>query len=520
MKFIFNILIEIFYTYKFKFHNNKKFNIKSNSKDNYIIVEVNRIYGSHIAYSYIIDALKKKYNSKLIAFKANYFNNFVEKLIHLLFMRLGFLQYIFYNTFGKSIKIYYKQQNSLSKYDKYYRKLKNKKDVLKFKIDNVLIGDLIYDSYLRYNLKTTINLLDDNFRNFFLKSVDYYFYCKSIFKKYEIKSVVLSHTIYLPATMGRIALQKNISFYCVHSGGCVRLGKDGLYNENFKYYKKEAKKLSKHQKKLGTNVAKKELNRRLNGDANPSIYGGRDNSTWAGEINYNYIKTNHKIKVLVALHDFYDSPHVFGNFLFADFQEWLNYLGKLSLKTDYEWYLKLHPSKKFKAITAEIIKIFLKKYKKFKVLNDDISHLSYVKKIDYVLTIHGNIAQEYALFNKTVITGSPNGRFTLYNYNINPKNFKSYNKILLNLKKNKNKLKINKSEIYFSHYTNRIFFHPNFFFNFDIFAKSVGWENINNIFAIKYWLKNFSNNEHRRITDKLSEFVEKSEKYQKYRKLR
>ena len=90
----------------------------------------------------------------------------------------------------------------------------------------------------------------------------------------------------------------------------------------------------------------------------------------------------------------------------------------------------------------------------------------------------------------------------------------------LNLKKNKNKLKINKSEIYFSHYTNRIFFHPNFFFNFDIFAKSVGWENINNIFAIKYWLENFSNNEHRRITDKLSEFVEKSEKYQKYRKLR
>ena len=437
MKFILNILMEIFYTYKFKFHNQKIFNSNLDKKDSFIIVETNRIYGSHIAYSYIINALKKKYQCKIIAFKTNYFNNFFDKNLHILFMKLGFLQYKFYNTFGKSLNIYYIQQNPLIKYKQYYLNLKRKEDVLKLKIDNVLIGDLIYDSYLRYKFKTTINISDEDFKYFFLKSIDYYFYCKSIFKKYKIKSVILSHTVYIPAILGRIALKKNISFYCAYAGGCVRLGKDGIYNENFKYYKNEVKKLSKYQKKLGTKIAKNELSRRLGGEANPTIYGSRNSSTWAGKINYNIIKNSKKVIILVALHDFYDSPHVYGKFLFADFQEWLNYLGGISERTDYKWYIKLHPSKKFKVITAEIINIFLKKYNKFKVLNDEISHLSYVKKIDYVLTIHGNIAQEYALFNKTVITGSPNGRFALYKYNINPKNFKSYNKILLNLQRKK-----------------------------------------------------------------------------------
>ena len=49
MKFILNILMEIFYTYKFKFHNQKIFNSNLDKKDSFIIVETNRIYGSHIA---------------------------------------------------------------------------------------------------------------------------------------------------------------------------------------------------------------------------------------------------------------------------------------------------------------------------------------------------------------------------------------------------------------------------------------------------------------------------------------
>ena len=42
------------------------------------------------------------------------------------------------------------------------------------------------------------------------------------------------------------------------------------------------------------------------------------------------------------LHIVYDSSY-YGNNLFPDFYEWLDFLGKMTNKTDYDWYIKTHP---------------------------------------------------------------------------------------------------------------------------------------------------------------------------------
>ena len=50
-----------------------------------------------------------------------------------------------------------------------------------------------------------------------------------------------------------------------------------------------------------------------------------------------------KTKVLLKFnspHGFFDSPHGIGKILFPDFYEWLDFIYKLSIKTDYEWYIK------------------------------------------------------------------------------------------------------------------------------------------------------------------------------------
>ena len=46
---------------------------------------------------------------------------------------------------------------------------------------------------------------------------------------------------------------------------------------------------------------------------------------------------------LIAAHHFSDAPNVWGEFLFVDFYEWVDFLGNLSNKLDYDWYIKLHP---------------------------------------------------------------------------------------------------------------------------------------------------------------------------------
>ena len=62
------------------------------------------------------------------------------------------------------------------------------------------------------------------------------------------------------------------------------------------------------------------------------------NHLWK-KINKRLIKKNDNVKILIAPHDFFDAVHIYGETLFEDFYEWLNFLGQFS-KTNYDWYIK------------------------------------------------------------------------------------------------------------------------------------------------------------------------------------
>ena len=64
-------------------------------------------------------------------------------------------------------------------------------------------------------------------------------------------------------------------------------------------------------------------------------------------------------KILIATHCFFDSPHSYGNNLFPDFHDWLDFLGNMTEETDYDWYIKTHPD--YVQGTMEIIESFIVK---------------------------------------------------------------------------------------------------------------------------------------------------------------
>ena len=148
----------------------------------------------------------------------------------------------------------------------------------------------------------------------------------------------------------------------------------------------------------------------------------------------NLIKNSKKIKILVATQCLIDSPHAFGNWFFSDFVDWLEYLGRISEKTNYEWYIKPHPNNLRR--NKEFIDYYLKKYPKFKLVPPNTSHYSLKNKIDFVFTNWGNIAMDLALLDIKVLNTHQNGRFSSFNFNINSNTFKEYNSKILNLKKN------------------------------------------------------------------------------------
>ena len=67
---------------------------------------------------------------------------------------------------------------------------------------------------------------------------------------------------------------------------------------------------------------------------------------------------------------------------FADFYEWLNFLGQMSQKTDYDWYIKDHPYyEDLKYSTTQqksyrLSNIIINKFPNITRLNPNTSHIN------------------------------------------------------------------------------------------------------------------------------------------------
>ena len=162
------------------------------------------------------------------------------------------------------------------------------------------------------------------------------------------------------------------------------------------------------------------------------------------------IKVSKKIKILIAAHCFSDSPHSYGYNIFDDFYDWIENLGIISEKTDYDWYVKTHPDY-IESSKLTLIKLIKKSIQRLKMLPSNASHNQLIKEgIDYVLTCYGTIAHEYAARNITVINASINNPHIAYNFNLNPRSKSQYIKILSNLPNIK--FKINTKKVYEFYY--------------------------------------------------------------------
>ena len=140
-----NNLKSYIYIIKYFFFNKNIFKKKKSKK--IILLEANELYPSHVAYSYFANFLADLHQAKIVSYYP-IFKNFLQKF-------MNFKIYIIYKSFGVSKFLFYKKKNISIKF-----KFKNRKEIINFKINEIIIGDLIYDSYLREKNKPTINLDD------------------------------------------------------------------------------------------------------------------------------------------------------------------------------------------------------------------------------------------------------------------------------------------------------------------------------------------------------------------------
>lgn len=495
---------------------NKKLFLKNKVKnDGIILTEFSTNKSIQAGFALFLKSLKKKTGCRIISYN-NDLGFFSQKKKSYTGIRKLFDQnYRIYQSFNveKFINVNFEKNLFLKSKKKgliLLKKIKTKKQLLNLKIDNIWIGDLLYDSYLKEENKPTVDLDLKIFKNFFFRFIYLLYFWLDFFKKNKIHFVVSSHTVYSSAIPIRIALSKNLTAYQVNFHNVFRLSKKKLFAYDlFHDYKKIFNNLKKKIRIKALNISQRQCQKRFSGEAGVDMYYS-NKSAYLKITQKRLLKKSDKKKILIAAHCFLDNPHPYGiKSIFNDFHEWLEYLGKISKQTNYDWYIKTHPD--FHKKTQILIKQFVSKYPNINLLPSNASHHNIISEgINCVLTVHGTIAWEYAYFKIPAISASQNNPHINFDFSYHAKNQKNLTYAIKNFQKLK--LNFSKKNIYKFYFMHNIYKQSNWMIK-DLdknLEKIGGYKNISSMEFYKFWLKYRTNQMNKKTHIQLSNFISKN----------
>ncbi len=497
------------------------------------MAEFNAFCVEHIGISYLAKCLQSKFGSKIVSHFSHVVvsydlkRNLLQKIMFFLGKTFNIGNFGIYNSLGiKDIYFPTPNKKNIIKAKKIHKnfllKITSREKILKFRIDNIPFGDLFYDSYLKkfYDDEPTIYLNDKKFIDFTYEFILFVVIWLYFFKKNKVKAVMGSHCVYSIGVPLRIALYKNILSFAMNSENLTKLSKKiPLQYCEFINYRKNFNKLKDEQKIKGIKIAKKRLISRLKGEFSPDYhYATRSPFKKLKSNNKRIIKKSKKIKLVVATHDFVDAPHTLGNGFFPDFFQWILFLGKISEKTNYDWYIKTHipyggKFDIYQPHERKVVRNFVNRFKKFTQIPPDITSSQIVEEgVDGFLTVNGTIGSEVPYYNIPVINASLNNPHINYKFNIHPKNKNDLKKVIFNFKKIKKRFKIDKKEIFEHYFMKNIYYDKNWLFNnHNIMIKKVGYHDQWTYKIYKYWMKNFNMQIHNDLISRLNRFIESEE---------
>ena len=321
--------------------------------------------------------------------------------------------------------------------------LRSKWDVLLIRVGDITVGDLIYDTYLRFHTAATVDLRDHRLRELIREAVLITLVAQDYFARHEVRGVFPDHTVYIKCgILVRVAfankvpvyiLPYNPHFYVLQLDPSLSEGMTNV-TKRWSYYKYHAifAGLPAEQQSSGRATARAALEERLSGKIDTRVLVGR--SAYGAASGERLLGASGKPKVLILLHDFCDSVHCFREMLFPDFYEWAHHLLARASETDFEWYMKPHPNSltsEAKNVTnAATIAALQAKFPKITLLDATVSNRQLVDEgISAVFTVHGTAGHELAYLGVPVVNAGDNLHIA-YRFNFNPKTVEKYDALI------------------------------------------------------------------------------------------
>lgn len=275
-----------------------------------------------------------------------------------------------------------------------WRRLQQQGDAYTLQIDGIEVADLLIDSYLRFRPSPEFDATDSFVRRLIWQALRDVRQAQDYFGRVRPSLYLTSYTTYLEHGIpARVALQHGVdvwSFGNLNSFG-KRLSLDNSYHtQDFSGYRKGFEALDLQAGRL--QEAREQLENRLAGGIDAATSYMRQSA---------YAQTSVVLPpgldgaVVIFLHDFYDSPHVYPELVFNDFWRWVCFTIEALQKSDTRFLIKPHPNQI--ALSDEALGRLQVKYPGLQWLPTGASNVQLARAgIACGITVYGTVAHELA----------------------------------------------------------------------------------------------------------------------------
>jgi hypothetical protein len=274
-----------------------------------------------------------------------------------------------------------------------WRGLSDRAALTSLTIADVPVGDLINDSFLRFKPAPTVDIGDVYLLVVIWQAHRDIRRAKDYFKRVRPILYLTSYTTYVQHGIAvRVALQCGVrvfSFGNYHQFAKRLSLTDWVHTSNPDGYADEFSSLKDSDQKL--KEAEEALSVRM--------AGGIDSAT-AYMKRSAYAKSGDPVPdvkgaVVIFLHDFFDSPHVYRGLVFPDFWEWICFTIDILNKAGARFFLKPHPNQI--ELNDLVLKDLKQRYPEVEMISPGITNNQLAEAgVACAVTVYGTVAHEMA----------------------------------------------------------------------------------------------------------------------------
>lgn len=405
----------------------------SADRDSVVLVGLFPSNPSIFCYAYTVNALAEKFGSRIESYQ---FIGRVDPHLRRLYESFG-------ARFALNLDAVVPMDDRIqAEADGIMAGLTGKWNVMQIAVDGVLIGDQIYDSYLRFYAEPTVRIDDPRLRSLVVQALRIFYATREYLARTKVSAFITDDFSYINSgIITRLMFLAEVPTYIVCFGDPFWLLKldmnpSGAGHQypppvGFPYYayRQLFAELPEEEKTSAMTRARCLIEERLAGKFCPHV---RMHDTTYALSSERVLQDGPEPRILIMMHDFVDSPHGYRYMHFPDFYEWITFLLDRAEKTPFRWYVKPHPCMADPSRSAlslandRVVAELQERYPTINFLPPGTSNLQILNDgVKAMFTVHGTSGHEYAYRGVPVVNCGDNPHIA-YDFNINPKNLEEY----------------------------------------------------------------------------------------------